>query len=113
MWAVAFVIACVYVPKLFILDVKFTCHFSIPFFNDLLGVVSATFATWYTYGISVSAVCFRSLGVTTERHLSGSILVSPQQEGNMVFNVDVQTESSFLGLYNCGKSIDVSDLCQS
>ncbi|THG98975.1 hypothetical protein EW026_g3291 [Hermanssonia centrifuga] len=34
-WTLGFIIACV-----------------IPFFNDLLGVVSAIFASWYTYGIS-------------------------------------------------------------
>ena len=43
------------------LTIATTTH-SIPFFNDLLGVISALFASWFTYGISVSLS--RSLDVS-------------------------------------------------
>lgn len=52
-WTFAFLIAEVYGSSFTTCFGLFTVRIDrIPFFNDLLGVISSLFASWFTYGIS-------------------------------------------------------------
>jgi len=70
----------------------------IPFFNDLLGVISALFASWFTYGISVRHGSPLTFQVLIYNHLAilGYLLVPSHTTSG---STTAKTQMSFLGIH--------------
>ncbi|KZT21837.1 hypothetical protein NEOLEDRAFT_1181373 [Neolentinus lepideus HHB14362 ss-1] len=97
-WALAFVMAEVYVRPSYI-----------PFFNDLQGVISSLFASWFTYGISICLSFSLSL-IILWFHLNpcGTWWTTTSWKLQMVFWGAIVLAGTFImvaGLYACIYSI--------